>query len=47
MPGANAILDPYARAFDPFSSTVSTLMKIKADVVLEDSGAYRQTLVML
>jgi hypothetical protein len=47
MPGENVIWDKFTQVFDPFDGSISTLIKLKSETKLEDSGAYLQIVNML
>lgn len=40
FPGVNTIEDKTSPVYDPFESTLTTLVKVSSDVKLEDSGAW-------
>jgi len=40
FPGVNVIEDTTSPVYDPFESTLTTLVKVASDVKLEDSGAW-------
>jgi hypothetical protein len=47
FPGVNVIEDKTSPAYDPFGSSLSTLVKVNSDVLLEDSGAWLSITKML
>jgi hypothetical protein len=47
FPGVNVIEDKTSRIYDPFDSSISTLVKVSSDVKLEDSGAWLNIISLL
>lgn len=47
FPGVNTIEDKTSPVYDPFESTLTTLVKVTSDVKLEDSGAWKNLINLL
>jgi hypothetical protein len=47
FPGVNVIEDKTSPTYDPFGSSLSTLVKVNSDTLLEDSGAWLSIIRML
>lgn len=47
FPGVNVIEDKTSPTYDPYGSTLSTLIKVSSDVKLEDSGAWLNIIKLL
>jgi hypothetical protein len=47
FPGVNVVEDKTSPTYDPFGSTLSTLVKVSSDVKLEDSGAWLSIISLL
>lgn len=47
FPGVNTIEDKTSPVYDPFESTLTTLVKVASDVRLEDSGAWENLINLL
>jgi hypothetical protein len=47
FPGVNVIEDKSSPTYDPFGSSISTLVKVNSDTKLEDSGAWLSIIGLL